>query len=142
VKCRAVRLIRMKTDRWTLIEEIFQGALERPPTERKHYLEAACENDNELLSEIEALLESDNDSEIVLRSLIADDLREVAQTSNLLETDLQLGPYHLVRELDSGGMGVVHLAVRSDDHYFQVVAIKMIRKGQDSPELVHRFLSL
>ena len=129
----------MKTDRWTLIEEIFQGALERPPTERKHYLEAACENDKELLSEIEALLESDNDAEVVLRSLIADDLREVAQPSKLLETDLQLGPYHLVRELDSGGMGVVHLAVRSDDHYFQVVAIKMIRKGQDSPELVHRF---
>jgi serine/threonine protein kinase len=129
----------MKTDRWSLIEEIFQGALERPPAERKHYVEKACENDKELLPEIEALLESDNDAESVLRSLIADDLKEVAQTSNLSETDLQLGPYHLVRELDSGGMGVVYLAVRSDDHYFQVVAIKMIRKGEDSPELVHRF---
>jgi serine/threonine protein kinase len=129
----------MKTDRWSLIEEIFQGALERPPAERKQYLEKACENEKELLPEIEALLESDHDAESVLRSLIADDLKEVAQTSNLAETDLQLGPYHLVRELDSGGMGVVHLAVRSDDHYFQVVAIKMIRKGQDSPELVHRF---
>lgn len=129
----------MKTDRWSLIEEIFQGALERPPAERKHFVEKACENDKDLLPEIEALLESDNDAESVLRSLIADDLKEVAHTSHLSETDLQLGPYHLVRELDSGGMGVVHLAVRSDDHYFQVVAIKMIRKGQDSPELVHRF---
>ncbi|HEX3472243.1 MAG TPA: protein kinase [Silvibacterium sp.] len=129
----------MKSDRWSLIEEIFQGALERPPAERKQYVEKACENDKELLPEIEALLESDNDAESVLRSLIADDLKEVAQTSNLSETGLQLGPYHLVRELDSGGMGIVYLAVRSDDHYFQVVAIKMIRKGHDSPELVHRF---
>ena len=36
-------------------------------------------------------------------------------------------------------MGVVYLAVRSDDHYFQIVAIKMIRKGLDSAELVQRF---
>ena len=129
----------MKTDRWSLIEEIFQGALERPPVERKQYLETACENDKELLSEIESLLENDDDAERVLRSLVADDLKEAAQASNPSETGLQLGSYHLVRELDSGGMGVVYLAVRSDDHYFQVVAIKMIRKGNDSPELVHRF---
>src|ERR1700748_2130436 len=36
-------------------------------------------------------------------------------------------------------MGVVYLAVRSDDQYFQIVAIKMIRKGFDSPERVQRF---
>jgi len=129
----------MKSDRWSLIEEIFQGALERTPAERKQYVEKACENDEDLLPEIESLLESDNDAESVLRSLISDDLKEVAQTSNFSEIGLQLGPYHLVRELDSGGMGVVYLAVRSDDHYFQVVAIKMIRKGHDSPELVHKF---
>ena len=129
----------MKSDRWSLIEEIFQGALERPPSERKQYIERACENDKELLPEIESLLESDYDAESVLRALISDDLKEAAQNWNLSESGLQLGPYHLVRELDSGGMGVVYLAVRSDDHYFQVVAIKMIRKGHDSPELVHRF---
>jgi serine/threonine protein kinase len=129
----------MKSNRWSLIEEIFQGALERPPAERKQYLEKACENNKELLPEIESLLESDNDAESVLRSLIANDLKEVTEESSLSETGLQLGPYHLVRELDSGGMGIVYLAVRSDDHYFQVVAIKMIRKGHDSPELVHRF---
>jgi eukaryotic-like serine/threonine-protein kinase len=129
----------MKSDRWSLIEEIFQGALEQPPAERKQYVEKACENDKDLLPEIESLLESDTDAESVLRALIADDLKEAAQTSGLSEIGLQLGPYHLVRELDSGGMGIVYLAVRSDDHYFQVVAIKMIRKGHDSPELVHRF---
>jgi serine/threonine protein kinase len=129
----------MKSDRWSLIEEIFQGALERPPAERKQYVETACENDTELLSEIESLLDNDDDAETLLHSLIADDLKNAAQTPELSETGLQLGPYHLVRELDSGGMGIVYLAVRSDDHYFQVVAIKMIRKGNDSPELVHRF---
>ena len=76
----------MKSDRWSLIEEIFQGALERPPSERKRYVETACENDKELLFEIESLLENDDDAERVLRSLIEDDLKEAAQTSNLQRT--------------------------------------------------------
>jgi eukaryotic-like serine/threonine-protein kinase len=50
-----------------------------------------------------------------------------------------VGPYRLVRELDGGGMGIVYLAVRSDDHYFQIVAIKMVRKGMESPALLQRF---
>jgi len=105
----------MKIDHWSLIEEIFQGALQRPPTERKQYIEEACGNDRELIPEIESLLESDNDAENALRSLIADDLKEITKVTSPSEVGLQLGPYLLVRELDRGGMGVVYLAVRSDD---------------------------
>jgi serine/threonine protein kinase len=129
----------MQTNRWSLIEEVFQGALERPLAERKQYLADACGNDPELLSEIESLLESDHDAEHALRSLVADDLTELTRSSVSADLGSQVGPYLLVRELDSGGMGVVYLAVRSDDHYFQIVAIKMIRKGLESADLVQRF---
>jgi eukaryotic-like serine/threonine-protein kinase len=129
----------MDSNRWSVIQEIFLGALERPLAERRQYLAEACGNDPELLPEIESLLESDNDAEDVLGSLIADDLTEMTKSSIASDLGLQVGPYLLVRELDSGGMGVVYLAVRSDDQYFQIVAIKMIRKGLDSPELVQRF---
>ena len=129
----------MKSDRWNLIEEIFQGALERPSDARMQYAEQACGNDKQLLGEVRSLLESDSDAETVLRAAIAEDLRAMTKTSSLSEIGLRLGPYLLVRELDGGGMGVVYLAVRSDDHYFQIVAIKMIRKGLDSPDLVQRF---
>jgi serine/threonine protein kinase len=129
----------MTIQRWNLIEEIFQGALERPLAARKQYVENACGDDEELLSEVESLLESDSDAESVLSSLVADDLKDLTQGSSSTETGLQVGPYHLVRELDSGGMGAVYLAVRSDDQYFQIVAIKMIRKGLESPDLVQRF---
>src|ERR1700722_18649154 len=103
------------------------------------YAEQACGNDKHLLREVRSLLESDNDAETVLRAAIAEDLRAMTKTSGVSEIGLRLGPYLLVRELDGGGMGVVYLAVRSDDHYFQIVAIKMIRKGLDSPDLVQRF---
>src|ERR1700733_7282791 len=130
---------KMQTNRWSLIEDVFQGALERPFAERKQYLADACGDDPELLSEVESLLENDHDAESALRSLVADDLTEMTKSSLSADLGSQVGPYLLVRELDSGGMGVVYLAVRSDDHYFQIVAIKMIRKGLDSAELVQRF---
>jgi serine/threonine protein kinase len=126
-------------DRWNLIEEIFHGALERPSTDREQYLENVCGDDEELRSEIESLLQGDGDAEDVLSSLVAHDLKELAQDSASAETGLRVGPYRLVRELDHGGMGAVFLAVRSDDQYFQIVAIKMIRRGMESPDLVQRF---
>ena len=129
----------MKSNRWSLIEEIFQGALDRPSAERKQYLADACRNDPELLREVESLLASGDDAEGVLRSLVADNVKEMTESSDASDLGSQVGPYLLVRELDSGGMGVVYLAVRSDDHYFQIVAIKMIRKGLETAELVQRF---
>src|SRR5580698_3815300 len=130
---------KMQTNRWSLIEDVFQGALERPFAERKQYLADVCGDDPELLSEVESLLENDRDAESALRSLVADDLTEMTKSSVSSDLGSQVGPYLLVRELDSGGMGVVYLAVRSDDHYFQIVAIKMIRKGLESADLVQRF---
>jgi eukaryotic-like serine/threonine-protein kinase len=129
----------MNSNRWSLIEEIFQGALDRPLAERKQYLADACRNDPELRREIESLLAHDDDAESVLRSLVADNVKEMTESSIASDLGSQVGPYLLVRELDSGGMGVVHLAVRSDDQYFQIVAIKMIRKGLETAELVQRF---
>jgi serine/threonine protein kinase len=129
----------MKSNRWSLIEEIFQGALDRPFAERKQYLAEACRNDPALLREIESLLANDDDAESVLRSLVADNVKEMTESSIASDLGSQVGPYLLVRELDSGGMGVVYLAVRSDDHYFQIVAIKMIRKGLETADLVQRF---
>lgn len=85
----------MQTNRWSLIEEVFQGALERPLAERKQYLADACGNDLELLSEIESLLESDHDAEHALRSLVAEDLTQLTRSSVSADLGSQVGPYLL-----------------------------------------------
>jgi serine/threonine protein kinase len=128
----------MRGERWQLIEEIFHGALERPSSGREAFLARACGSDMELRYEIESLLSNDAGAARVLDSLVAHDIGDLAQPS-LSESGMRLGPYRLVRRLDSGGMGIVYLAVRSDDHYFQVVAIKMLREGMNEPNLVQRF---
>ena len=50
-----------------------------------------------------------------------------------------IGPYRLVEEIGSGGMGEVYRAIRADDEYQKQVAIKLIRTGQDSARVVQRF---
>ena len=129
----------MMIDRWNRIEEIFQSALERPEAERDEYVAQACGGDSELRSEVESLLASDSGAVTTLRSVIEADVQELGRVASASEAGLRVGPYQLVRELDSGGMGVVYLAVRSDDQYFQFVAVKMIRKGMEWPSLVQRF---
>jgi len=126
-------------DRWNLIEEIFHGALDRPESERSEYVADACGDDAELRSEIESLLMNEARAATELDALVAGDIREIIRDSDTSEIGNMVGPYRLLRELDSGGMGVVYLAVRSDEQYFQIVAIKMIRRGLESPALVQRF---
>ena len=128
-----------KTDRWKVIQDIFQAAVEVPPSERCEYLDRACAGDEELRSEVASLLENDSVDTDTLHSVVASDLKGMAEAASAREIGLRVGPYQLVRELDGGGMGIVYLAVRSDDQYFQIVAIKMVRKGMESPALLQRF---
>ena len=51
----------------------------------------------------------------------------------------QVGPYRIIREIGSGGMGAVYFAVRVDEQYVQAVAMKFIARGMDSPDAIARF---
>jgi serine/threonine protein kinase len=128
-----------KTDRWKLIQDIFQAAAELPASKRSEYLDRVCAGDEELRSEVASLLENDSEGTQTLHFVVANDLNDLAEASSAREIGVRVGPYRLVRELDGGGMGIVYLAVRSDDQYFQIVAIKMVRKGMESPALLQRF---
>ncbi|MBN8482980.1 MAG: serine/threonine protein kinase, partial [Xanthomonadales bacterium] len=52
----------------------------------------------------------------------------------------RIGPYRLLRELGSGGMGTVHLAERVDGGFEQQVAIKLIRGGRGGGDVLRHFL--
>ena len=51
----------------------------------------------------------------------------------------RVGPWRLLEQMGHGGMGTVYLAERADDEYRKKVAIKVIRTGQDSADVVARF---
>ena len=49
-----------------------------------------------------------------------------------------LGPYRLIKELGRGGLATVYLAERDDEEFSMEVAVKLVRRGLDSPELLER----
>jgi serine/threonine protein kinase len=59
-----------------------------------------------------------------------------ASVSNLPS---HIGPYRVLGEIGRGGMGAVLRAVRDDDQLKKHVALKLIRKGLDTDDLLTRF---
>ena len=59
-----------------------------------------------------------------------------------LDTDLEgrtIGQYRLLRRIGSGGMGSVFQAERIDGTYEQTVAVKIVKKGMDTENVIQRF---
>src|SRR5690606_26050499 len=52
----------------------------------------------------------------------------------------RIGAYRILRELGRGGMGAVYLAERADGQFERRVALKIVRGGFESAEMVRRFL--
>ncbi len=54
---------------------------------------------------------------------------------------MRLGPYRVLKELGRGGMGTVYLAVRDEPRFTQRVALKVVKRGMDTDEIVRRFVA-
>lgn len=86
--------------------------------------------DAAVLAEVRALLEARGGTFGEVRQHLVRML-EHAQAAELGSGDL-LGPWRLVRELGSGGMGTVFLAERADGMYQRTVAIKLMHGITDA----------
>ena len=53
----------------------------------------------------------------------------------------RLGAYRLVRRVGRGGMADVYLAERADGQFERRVAVKLLRRGLDTDDIVRRFLA-
>ena len=53
--------------------------------------------------------------------------------------DERVGAYRILRAIGQGRMGAVYLAVRDDDQYRQQVAVKVVKPGTDTDDVLRRF---
>lgn len=53
--------------------------------------------------------------------------------------DGRIGQYRIVREIGAGGMGMVYLAVHEGPGFERSVAVKVIRRGLDTDDVLRRF---
>ncbi len=122
----------MNQDRWKRIKEILEVVVELAPEERENHLATACGEDASLRREVESFLRADADRvQPLLPSLTAPPAEE-----DMIGT--RIGPYRLESELGRGGLGVVYLAER-EEAFQQQVAIKLLKRGMDSDEILRRF---
>lgn len=131
----------MQPERWRRIEEIFQSVLDGPPEDRARLLDSACGDDPELREEIESLLASHEESGFTAPAAFHDAVKVLEQRTQQLEEGRKFGAYRVLRTIGRGGMGSVYLASRADDAYRKLVAIKIIRRGLDTDDIIARFRS-
>jgi eukaryotic-like serine/threonine-protein kinase len=136
----------MTPERWGRIKEIFGAAFERPVAERSAFLDSACQGEPELRAEVDRLLaESVGESDAALPATgEINPLEPGLYTRTLGEHDPVPGTvidvYHLLQRIGTGGMGEVWLAEQKQP-VRRRVAVKLIKAGMDTREVVSRFES-
>ena len=125
----------MGLEHWSRIEALFQAALKRPAHERSAFLHQACNGEPELLAELESLLASHEQAGDFLVEPVLVDAEAVGESLS----GRRIGAYQLLKEIGAGGIGLVYLAIRADDEYRKLVAVKLIKLGMDTRAIVRRF---
>ena len=128
----------MLGDNWDRIQEIFFTAADLPVSKRASYLDRACNGDAHLRHEVESLLKSDDRNDSAIAAIVG------SEVNALLDDDadlagMRMGDYRLLKEIGRGGMGAVYLGERADEHFRKLVAIKVVKRGMDSTEVLARF---
>jgi serine/threonine protein kinase len=126
----------MNSDQWQKIGIIFEEALKLTEPERTEFLLNACGNDYELLAEVRSLIEADTNVPSVLKGQASDAIH-IQPRKNYEGTII--GNYKIINQIAEGGMGSVFLAERADGQFEQKVALKLIKPGMNSSEIIKRF---
>src|SRR4051812_27873879 len=133
-------MILPKAERWARVKELFEAAADLGATDRTQLLERECDGDEALRSEVESLLESDRDSESFIERPVLELPRDLFPGPGADSVvGREIGSYRIIGEIGRGGLGAVYLAARADDEYRKEVAIKIIRRGLDTDDIIRRF---
>ena len=128
----------MEAERWNHITLLFEESSRIPTDERRTFLEERCHGDTGLVREVLDLLKQDEHAHLQPPGRTELQRATTRGTAEDLSGS-RLGPYRLERILGRGGMGAVYLAFREDADFEQEVAIKLIRRGLDTDDILARF---
>ena len=129
----------MLPEKWEKIKAIFNETVELPPDEWDFVFKSANGADAEILAEVRKLLDAERRNNFE---------NPVAEIAHLWQTDeaedfigRQIRCYKITGEIGRGGMGIVFEARREGEDFLQIVALKLLKRGMDSDEMLRRFRS-
>jgi serine/threonine protein kinase len=138
-------MIDFSPERWRLVSPIVDEAIELEPEHVDEFLDRACGDDTKLRQDVERMLEACERAESFLETppgisvkSVLESVPERARRGQLGEGD-EIGHYRIVELIGRGGMGAVYLAERSDGQFEKQVALKVVKRGMDSDEILDRF---
>ena len=134
----------MTSEDWNRVKEIFLAALECENSDDdaalSKFFAEKCDGNRELQDELESLLASHRAASEFIERPAVNVSAALGDGDETEQNDLaRVGVYRLVREIGRGGMGAVYLAERDDKEFNQQVAVKIVKRGLSSPELLRRF---
>ena len=134
----------MTSERWQRMNELFLQALEKDEADREGFLRQATDGDEELALSIGQMLRLDQQAEAFLDRPLArkpegEGASEAAPRRGLeLRAGDHVGSYHLLRKLGEGGMSIVFEAERHDGAFQRRMALKALRPGLASEDMLQR----
>ncbi|MGD8319612.1 MAG: serine/threonine-protein kinase [Gemmatimonadota bacterium] len=133
-------------DRWDELDTLFEAVLEREPHEREGFLAEACGDDHELHATLTQLLSLEEDADTPLEGPGQELLRMALDGgrdpgSDAIAMGARIGRYRIVGRLGRGGMATVYEAERADGAFQRSVALKVLRRGLDTEDVVERFVA-
>lgn len=120
-------------------KQIFGEAVALTDEARETLLDERCGSDATLRQEVEELLRAHDEAGAFLDrpTLLPRDLASSAGDAEE-EAGARIGPYRLLQKLGEGGFGAVFMA-EQDRPVHRRVALKLIKRGMDSRQVVARF---
>jgi eukaryotic-like serine/threonine-protein kinase len=133
------RAMNLDSDRLKRVSTLFDELHDLTVDQRAERLAELSNAEPEVAAELSRWLKKDGESEGVLDALTQ---RFAAQNSAVApdRSGQRVGAYALLRRVGRGGMGEVYEARRPGADFEQKVAIKLLRRGLDSEDIVRRFL--
>lgn len=134
-------------DRWDEVDGLFGEVLDVPEGNQRAYLASRTGTDVALRELVQRLLDrvagddgrvSGPADAVVIDAFSGSD--RVGESADLAP-GTTVGRYVVVQRRGRGGMATVYEAQRSDGSFEQTVAIKVLRRGLDTDDLVQRFLT-
>ena len=116
----------MSDNFWQRVEQLFQEAWDLEAGARTAFLADACHGDERLRHAVEDLLDASTEAEanpLWNEPAIQNEARFLAASNDATTLDR----YRLMERIGAGGMGVVYKAVRADDEFSKLVAVKIVQ---------------
>lgn len=133
----------LSSEQWARVDALFDEALDRPEGERAAFLRTRCGDDTVLLDLVTSLLESEPEAINIVGESAAEMagamLRDISESRDSAIAHPDTSPYRIVDTLGRGGMGTVYLAERADGTFEKRVALKLVKRGMDTDEVLRRF---